>query len=87
MRNVGPEGALPLLRLGELLSNVFTHFLKVTVSLLGLVGSGGRESGERGERVGRERKERGRREGRKGGEREEGERRKSRELTLWKKKQ
>ena len=33
---VGYEGVLPLLRLGELLSNVFTHFLKVTVSLLGL---------------------------------------------------
>ena len=48
-RSVGPEGALPLLRLGELLSNVCTHFLKVTISLLGLVGSGG-ERKERGER-------------------------------------
>ena len=61
LRSVGPEGALPLLRLGELLSNVFTHFLKVTVSLLGLVGSGG-GGGEREEGERRERKERGRRE-------------------------
>ena len=60
---VGHEGVLPLLRLGELLSNVFTHFLKVTVSLLGLKwGWKEREEGERrGERVGRERKERGER--------------------------